>query len=52
MFITGEGYAGALHWESFVQLVRDIGFTGPFLVDSRNMVCKKDELQKLLGKNF
>ncbi len=46
----GEGLAGALHWKSFVDLTKEIGFSGPHLVSSRNMSIGNEEVEKLLGK--
>ena len=47
--LWGEGFAGALHWKSFVDLCTEIGFSGPHLVSSRSMSCDNEELAKLLG---
>ena len=54
LFVTktlhaGECLAGALYWKSFVDLSKEIGFSGPYLVTSRNMACGNEELQKVLG---
>ena len=45
----GECLAGALYWKSFVDLAKEIGFSGPYLVTSRNMSCGNEELAKVLG---
>ena len=34
MFI-GEGVAGALHWKELVELCKEVGFLGPYLVTAR-----------------
>ena len=46
---VGECLAGALYWKSFVETAKEIGFSGPYLVTSRNMTCGNEELQKVLG---
>ena len=46
---SGECLAGALYWKSFVDIAKEIGFSGPYLVTSRNMSCGNEELQKVLG---
>ena len=51
IFSTGECLAGALYWKSFVDLTKEIGFSGPYLVTSRTMTCANEELGKILGKN-
>ncbi len=35
-----------------MDLAKEIGFSGPYLVTSRNMSCGNEELQKVLGINF
>lgn len=47
--LWGECLAGALYWKSFADLTKEIGFTGPYLVSSRNMTCGNAELEKVLG---
>jgi hypothetical protein len=45
----GEGLAGALYWKSFVDIAKEIGFSGPYLITSRNMSCDNEEFAKILG---
>ncbi|XP_046851182.1 arsenite methyltransferase-like isoform X1 [Xenia sp. Carnegie-2017] len=47
--LWGEGLAGAMYWKSFVELTKEIGFSGPYLVTSRPMTCGNEGLEKLLG---
>ncbi|XP_028391152.1 arsenite methyltransferase-like [Dendronephthya gigantea] len=47
--LWGECLAGALYWKSFVDLAKEIGFSGPYLVTSRDLAVGNEELSKVLG---
>ncbi|XP_028391153.1 arsenite methyltransferase-like [Dendronephthya gigantea] len=47
--LWGEGFGGALYWKAFVDMAKEVGFSGPYLVTSRYLACENQELAKLLG---
>ncbi|EDO43125.1 predicted protein [Nematostella vectensis] len=49
--LWGECIAGALWWRELVDLCKDIGFSGPYLVVSNKTTVESEELRKVLGKN-
>ncbi|KAM7444918.1 Arsenite methyltransferase [Porites harrisoni] len=46
--LWGEGFAGALHWKELIELCKEVGFSGPYLVTSRPIEAEP-ELKKSLG---
>ena len=46
---VGEGFAGALHWKELIELCKEVGFSGPYLVTSRPIEAEL-ELRKSLGR--
>lgn len=46
---VGEGFAGALHWKELIELCKEVGFSGPYLVKSRPIEAEP-ELKKSLGR--
>ena len=46
---VGEGFAGALHWKELIELCKEVGFSGPYLVTSRPIEAEP-ELKKSLGR--
>lgn len=48
MIFAGEGVAGALHWKELVELCKEVGFSGPYLVTARAFEVEP-ELRKPLG---
>ncbi|XP_031570586.1 arsenite methyltransferase-like isoform X2 [Actinia tenebrosa] len=47
--LWGECIAGALWWRELVDLCKEVGLSGPYLVDGNKTVVEKEELKKVLG---
>lgn len=47
----GECIAGALWWRELVDLCKEVGLSGPYLVDGNKSVIEKEELRKILGRS-
>jgi len=46
--LVGECVSGALHWKELVELCKEVGFSGPYLVTARIFEVEP-ELRKPLG---
>lgn len=44
-----EGFGGALQWDKFVALVREIGFVGPVILNCAEYSATDPELSQLIG---
>ncbi|XP_041066920.1 arsenite methyltransferase [Carcharodon carcharias] len=42
--LWGEGLAGALYWKDLISLVKELGFSTPYLVTASHIEIHKDEL--------
>lgn len=49
--MVGEGMAGSLYWQDFISLVKEIGFSTPYLVAASHIVVHNCQLLKKAG-NF
>jgi len=51
ILLTGECIAGALWWRELVDLCKEVGLSGPYLVDGNIMKVEKEEHKhkELLG---
>ncbi|XP_066516679.1 arsenite methyltransferase [Hoplias malabaricus] len=47
--LWGEGMAGALYWQDFISLVKELGFSTPHLVAASHIQINSPELQKKAG---
>lgn len=49
LVLVGECVSGALHWKELVELSKEVGFHGPYLVTARPFVVEP-KLRRPLGK--
>ncbi|XP_036381359.1 arsenite methyltransferase-like [Megalops cyprinoides] len=47
--LWGEGMGGCLYWRDLISLVREVGFTTPYLVTACHIVVHNSELQRKTG---
>ncbi|XP_067849476.1 arsenite methyltransferase [Heptranchias perlo] len=47
--LWGEGLAGALYWKDLISLVKELGFSTPYLVRASNIAIQRAELLKQTG---
>ncbi|XP_012684274.2 arsenite methyltransferase [Clupea harengus] len=47
--LWGEGMAGSLYWQDFISLVKEIGFSTPYLVAASHIVVHNCQLLKKAG---
>lgn len=46
--LVGECVSGALHWKELVELCKEVGFSGPYLITA-NTFEVQPQLKRLLG---
>ena len=47
--LHGECLSGALYWNDFLSLVKEVGFKSPRLVKNRNINIENEQIEKIIG---